>query len=561
MDVSTRGRIALPRGSSSSSEHRWLGIALIALGLGLIANSLLGPLIFDAVDYPWSGTMRNQAIGLEAVSLLLVAPLSILAGVLVLRGHRVGPFVAFGPAAYTAYMFLQYVIGPEYVYYAGVLPLHLAMFILGAGIGVAAWTAMDTSRGSEMARRSERRYGVLLLVLAAFILSRWLPALFAGLAGDPLAAEFRDDVSMYWSIFLLDLGVVVPATIASAVALLRGVPWGPKALYAVFGWFALVPPSVAAMGIAMVANDDSNASAGQAVVLAIVAVVFAVLAIRVFRPLFADASDERALVAVTAPSEDERRVRERRDRHESRWRDEPMTRSMLDGIACGAEGRSSHVISMTPARRNGVVAEQHGHAGRLAEEGATMRAVVVYESMYGNTAEVAKAIATTLRANGVEVETGPVTEIVPANVAEVDLLVVGGPTHAHGMSRPSTRRTAVDDKKNTYAEPTATPGLREWMDGLPSEAERLAAAFDTRIDKPAFLTGSAAKGIARRLKHHGYRLIVGPESFLVSTNNRLLEGETEHATTWGAELAERATTGASSADPRGRVKAWAEGRG
>jgi hypothetical protein len=132
--------------------------------------------------------------------------------------------------------------------------------------------------------------------------------------------------------------------------------------------------------------------------------------------------------------------------------------------------------------------------------------------------------ASSLRARGLEVQAVPVPKIEPAEAARVDLLVVGGPTHAHGMSRSSTRRTAVDDKKNTFAEPTIAPGLREWMDGLPSGAERLAAAFGTRIDKPAFLTGSAAKGIARRLKHHGYRLVVGPESFLVSMNNTLLEG-------------------------------------
>lgn len=175
-----------------------------------------------------------------------------------------------------------------------------------------------------------------------------------------------------------------------------------------------------------------------------------------------------------------------------------------------------------------------------------MRALVIYESLYGNTAEIGEAIASSLRARGLEVQAVPVPKIEPAEAARVDLLVVGGPTHAHGISRSSTRRTAVDDKMNTFAEPTVAPGLREWMDDLPSTAERLAAAFDTRIDKPAFLTGSAAKGIARRLKHHGYRLVVGPESFLVRMNNTLLEGEADHATTWGVALAERATTGVTT---------------
>jgi flavodoxin len=175
-----------------------------------------------------------------------------------------------------------------------------------------------------------------------------------------------------------------------------------------------------------------------------------------------------------------------------------------------------------------------------------MQALVVYESLYGNTAAVGQAIAASLRTHGLEVDVGPVSSIDPSQAVGVELLVVGGPTHAHGMSRESTRKTAVDDKANTYAEPTVTPGLREWIGELPAGAGRLAAAFDTRIDKPVWLTGSAAKGIARRLERGGCRLIVRPESFLVSTRNQLLEGETTHATRWGSQVARSARSPVSS---------------
>jgi hypothetical protein len=268
------------------SVHQWLGVASVALGVGLIANSVLGPMVTDVIDYPWSESIRNQAIGLEAVSLLLVGPLILAAGVLAFRGHLVAPVLAFGPAAYTAYMFVQYVIGPEYGYYAGVLPLHLGLFSLGAGTAVAAWHAMDPSWLRRMEGRSERRHAVLPLLLAAFIVFRYMPALAAAIAGDRLTPEFRRDVSMYWSIVLLDLGIVVPATMASAIALFRRSSWGRKGLYGVVGWFALVPPSVAAMAIAMVVNDDPNAAVGQAIVLTIAAIVFVGFAARLYRPLF-----------------------------------------------------------------------------------------------------------------------------------------------------------------------------------------------------------------------------------------------------------------------------------
>ena len=182
-----------------------------------------------------------------------------------------------------------------------------------------------------------------------------------------------------------------------------------------------------------------------------------------------------------------------------------------------------------------------------------MKALVVYESLYGNTAVVGEAIAASLRAHGLEADAVPVSEIEVGKEIDVDLLVVGGPTHVHGMSTAGTRRTAVGDEKNTFHEPTLEPGLRSWLKQLRPGSGRLAAAFDTRFDKPVILTGSAAKGIGRRLGHRGFRLVAEPESFLVSTQNRLLEGEVEHATLWGSELAQAAT----DATPSGRVEALA----
>jgi hypothetical protein len=176
---------------------------------------------------------------------------------------------------------------------------------------------------------------------------------------------------------------------------------------------------------------------------------------------------------------------------------------------------------------------------RILEDG--MKALVVYESMYGNTAVIGEEIAASLRSQGIEVEAGRTPEIDPSRAGEVDLLVVGGPTHVHGMSSSRSRATAVDDKKNTYDSPTLAPGLRDWLEEIAPGEGRLAAAFDTRIDKPAFLTGSAAKGIAKRLERRGYQLALGPECFLVTTSNALLETETHHASVWGRDLAAAAS--------------------
>jgi Flavodoxin domain len=172
-----------------------------------------------------------------------------------------------------------------------------------------------------------------------------------------------------------------------------------------------------------------------------------------------------------------------------------------------------------------------------------MKVLVVYESSYGNTAAIGEAIAAALRAEGLEVESGSVEKVRAIDIGAADLLVAGGPTHMHGMSRPSTRKAGAKDEKNTFDEPTVTTGLREWLTDVPSGANRPAAAYDTRFDKSTIVTGSAAKGIAKRLEQQAFRLLVGPESFFVTNQNRLVDGELEHAAAWARTLAQHATAG------------------
>ena len=172
-----------------------------------------------------------------------------------------------------------------------------------------------------------------------------------------------------------------------------------------------------------------------------------------------------------------------------------------------------------------------------------MKALVVYESMYGNTAAIGDAIGAALHTDALDVDVHPISKVAPEDTAGFDLIVVGGPTHAHGMSHASTRKAGASDKKNTFPEPTVVPGIREWLNELPDGGGRFAAAFDTRFDKAVALTGSAAKGIARRLRHRGYHLIAPPESFFVTTENALQEGQMTHAATWGDALAERTSSG------------------
>jgi menaquinone-dependent protoporphyrinogen IX oxidase len=186
----------------------------------------------------------------------------------------------------------------------------------------------------------------------------------------------------------------------------------------------------------------------------------------------------------------------------------------------------------------------HYASSALPAETETMKALVVYESMYGNTHVISTNIADALRPTH-EVTLVPVAAATSDLVAEADLLVVGGPTHMHRLSTDSSRRMAAQATASqasvlTLDPDAAGPGLRDWFDGL-GDGHGLAASFDTRINARPVFTGRASRGIRKLLKQHGYHLIAAPESFLVTSRSSLLDGEATRARRWGAALGVIAT--------------------
>ncbi|MEV4642935.1 flavodoxin domain-containing protein [Actinoplanes sp. NPDC049548] len=164
-----------------------------------------------------------------------------------------------------------------------------------------------------------------------------------------------------------------------------------------------------------------------------------------------------------------------------------------------------------------------------------MKALIVFESMYGNTCSIAQAVADGLRA-GYDVSVADVTEMPRAD--GMDLVVVGGPTHAFGMTRPSTRQDAA--RHGTVRPDAVAVGLREYFACSPVLPGVPAAAFDTKINKP-LIPGSAARKAQKELRRLGCRIVLPAESFRVTgTTGPLVEGECERARRWGAALAEAA---------------------
>jgi flavodoxin I len=146
-----------------------------------------------------------------------------------------------------------------------------------------------------------------------------------------------------------------------------------------------------------------------------------------------------------------------------------------------------------------------------------MKTLVVYDSVYGNTEKIAKAIGEAITG---EVTVLPVGEVNTSQLSTFDLLVVGSPTYG---GRPTEAMRDFLDK-------VREPGLKGTN----------VAAFDTRLTaRWVRIIGFAAGKIAGRLKKDGGTLVVSPEGFFVEgSEGPLKEGELERAAAWAKEIVE-----------------------
>lgn len=171
-------------------------------------------------------------------------------------------------------------------------------------------------------------------------------------------------------------------------------------------------------------------------------------------------------------------------------------------------------------------------------------AVVVYESLFGDAEKIARAVADGL-SDHVDVEVIAAKDAARELGADVRLLVVGGPNHAMGMPRPSTREGAVKQYGAAVVE-DPTRGLHEWLEAATVPSGISAAAFDTRMDHPRLITrmDHAARTEEKLLHKLGATLAAPAEHFfVVDAKGPLADGEEDRARQWGAALSEIVTAG------------------
>jgi hypothetical protein len=166
------------------------------------------------------------------------------------------------------------------------------------------------------------------------------------------------------------------------------------------------------------------------------------------------------------------------------------------------------------------------------------RALVVYESLFGDGRTIAHAIADGLSPT-IAVDVVAAADAPHEIGSDVALLVVGGPNHAFGMPRQSTRQQAV--KQYGADIPDTGTGLHEWLDAVHAPGAIPAAAYDTRGSGHPMLSkmDHASRVEEKLLGKLGATMVAPAEHFFVAeATGPLVDGEEDRARRWGQGLAE-----------------------
>ena len=170
--------------------------------------------------------------------------------------------------------------------------------------------------------------------------------------------------------------------------------------------------------------------------------------------------------------------------------------------------------------------------------GGRASALVVFESMFGNTARAARAVAQGLEKAGMDVEVVDVRSAPVVLPPDLDLLVVGAPTHAFGLSRPATRTDAVRQGASPGPRRHRSTRVARRACEVAPESSTLVAAFDTHASRVRWLPQAASASILRLARRRGLEPVGRHLGLVVNdVKGPLADGERERATEFGEHIA------------------------
>jgi hypothetical protein len=242
--------------------RRIVYLGLLLLSLGVATTVILGPLVTDTITYRYSENMESQTIGGDATLLLVVVPALLLASYLWLRRSWHAPMLAIAATTFTSYTFLGFILIPDYARYDGnnekYYPLFASVLALSIAMSVVAWSALGQSDPPEFTRRLRRSIALALLLVAGLFGLAWSGQIAEVIKGT-YSTEYLEHPTGFWLIRTLDFALIIPASIATAIGLLRRNRTARKSAYALVGFVTVMLLSIVSMAVVMLVRDDPSA--------------------------------------------------------------------------------------------------------------------------------------------------------------------------------------------------------------------------------------------------------------------------------------------------------------
>jgi hypothetical protein len=274
-----------------AAGDRGLGGLLVAEGALVATSAVLGPLVLDVLHYRTSASGIDQIRGSDLAALAVMAPLCLWVGKLARDGHAAAPVLALAPAGFSVYIWTQLLVGSEWGRLPGNVewfsPLLLGVVGVGIAVAVRATRVLRARPPLPWSRRQERATGVLLLVVAGFVVvGIHLSEMVDALRDHPVGAGLLTTPNAFWVVKAMDLGIIAPASLLMGIGLLRRRSWAKAPAAAVLGGYALLGWSVAAMGWSMVRGGAVDAPLSLSIGATAVAAAVTGYAVALYRPLF-----------------------------------------------------------------------------------------------------------------------------------------------------------------------------------------------------------------------------------------------------------------------------------
>lgn len=265
------------------SRHFLPATLAVLLAAGIAVAAILGPLVLGVIRFHMTDAVENQYLGGEIVSLLVVAPALVVAGVLWHRGDRLAPALAFGPAIYTVYTFITAILGQEYARFPGnaekAFFLYVALIAGGVTLAVLAGAGLAAQPASPLPEGLRRSVAGVFLTIVLFFALAWIGQIAQFYRGER-TTEYIDSPTLFWLIKLLDLGFLLPVFAAMGVGMLQRHPAALKLGYGMIAYAVCMTGAILGMAIAMFLKDDPAASPAMVAFLGPVLAVLGWLAFR-----------------------------------------------------------------------------------------------------------------------------------------------------------------------------------------------------------------------------------------------------------------------------------------